>query len=61
MSTTVADQIAETLADVGVERVCGVVGDRLNGITDALHRQGRAVAGCMCGGSKSSVPGEKGW
>ncbi len=38
---TVADQFAETLADIGVERIYGVVGDSLNGITDALRRQGR--------------------
>ena len=38
---TVADQFAETLAAIGVERIYGVVGDSLNGITDALRRQGR--------------------
>ena len=32
MSKTVADQIAETLADVGVQRIYGVVGDSLNGM-----------------------------
>src|SRR5271168_1661109 len=41
MSKTVADQIAETLAVVGVERIYGVVGDSLNGITDSLRRQER--------------------
>jgi len=39
MSRTVADQIAEILAAVGVRRVYGVVGDSLNGITDSLRRQ----------------------
>jgi pyruvate dehydrogenase (quinone) len=38
---TVADQFAETLAAAGVKRVYGVVGDSLNGLTDALRRQGR--------------------
>jgi pyruvate dehydrogenase (quinone) len=38
---TVADQFAETLAAIGVERIYGVVGDSLNGITDALRRHGR--------------------
>ncbi len=36
---TVADQFAETLAAAGVRRVYGVVGDSLNGLTDALRRQ----------------------
>jgi len=39
MSRTVADQIGEILAAVGVRRVYGVVGDSLNGITDSLRRQ----------------------
>ena len=38
---TVADQIVETLSTAGVTRVWGVVGDSLNGITDALRRHGR--------------------
>src|ERR1700721_1791019 len=39
MTKKVADQVAETLAAVGVERIYGVVGDRLNGITYSLRRQ----------------------
>src|SRR6202142_1798010 len=39
MTKKVADQIAETLAAVGVERIYGIVGDSLNGITDSLRRQ----------------------
>src|SRR5258706_12370141 len=38
---TVADQFAETLAAAGVKRVYGIVGDSLNGLTDALRRQGK--------------------
>jgi pyruvate dehydrogenase (quinone) len=41
MSQTVADQLVQTLAQAGVKRIYGVVGDSLNGITDALRRQGR--------------------
>lgn len=41
MSGTVADQFAEILALAGVKRVYGIVGDSLNGITDALRRQGK--------------------
>jgi pyruvate dehydrogenase (quinone) len=37
----VTDQIAGTLATVGIERIYGVVGDSFNGITDSLPRQER--------------------
>ena len=40
MTRTVADQFVDTLANAGVRRVWGVVGDSLNGITDALRRHG---------------------
>jgi pyruvate dehydrogenase (quinone) len=35
---TTADYLAETLQQIGVKRVYGVVGDSLNGFTDALRR-----------------------
>lgn len=38
---TVADQFAETLAAAGIKRIYGIVGDSLNGLTDALRRQGK--------------------
>ena len=41
MARTVADQFAETLAAAGVKRIYGLVGDSLNGLTDALRRQGK--------------------
>src|ERR1700751_382219 len=41
MAQTVADQFAETLAAAGVKRIYGIVGDSLNGLTDALRRQGK--------------------
>jgi pyruvate dehydrogenase (quinone) len=37
MSRTAADYMAETLAQAGVKRIYGVVGDSLNGFTDALR------------------------
>ncbi|HEX4182731.1 MAG TPA: ubiquinone-dependent pyruvate dehydrogenase [Caulobacteraceae bacterium] len=40
MTRTVADQLVDTLAAAGVRRIYGVVGDSLNGITDALRRHG---------------------
>ena len=41
MAKTVADQFAEILATAGVKRIYGLVGDSLNGLTDALRRQGK--------------------
>jgi pyruvate dehydrogenase (quinone) len=38
---TVADLLVETLTQVGVERIYGVAGDSLNGITNAIRKQGR--------------------
>src|ERR1700732_3681899 len=40
MTRTVADQMVETLAAAGVERIYGIVGESLNGFTDALRRHG---------------------
>jgi pyruvate dehydrogenase (quinone) len=39
--STVADQFAEILAAAGVKRIYGIVGDSLNGLTDAVRRQGK--------------------
>lgn len=41
-SGNVAELIADTLAQAGVRRIFGVVGDSLNGLTDAL-RKGKAI------------------
>ena len=41
MAKTVADQFADTLAVAGVKRIYGIVGDSLNGLTDAVRRQGK--------------------
>jgi pyruvate dehydrogenase (quinone) len=38
MGNTAADYIAQALAHAGVKRIYGVVGDSLNGFTDALRR-----------------------
>src|SRR6201989_2333973 len=38
MGRTTADLMAETLHRAGVQRIYGVVGDSLNGFTDALRR-----------------------
>jgi pyruvate dehydrogenase (quinone) len=36
--TTLADQLAKTLEQAGVQRIWGVTGDSLNGLSDALRR-----------------------
>jgi len=41
MARTGADFIAETLFNAGVQRIYGVVGDSLNGLTDSLRRQNK--------------------
>src|SRR3954451_3972518 len=41
MPQTVADQFAAVLVAAGVKRIYGIVGDSLNGLTDALRRQGK--------------------
>jgi pyruvate dehydrogenase (quinone) len=38
MSSTAADYMADALAQAGVKRIYGVVGDSLNGFTDSLRR-----------------------
>jgi pyruvate dehydrogenase (quinone) len=66
MAKTVADQMAETLAAVGVERIYGVVGDSLNGITDSLRRQERIQwlhvrneeAGAFAAGAEAHLTGK---
>jgi len=41
MVKTVADQFVKTLAAAGVKRIYGIVGDSLNGLTDAVRRHGK--------------------
>jgi pyruvate dehydrogenase (quinone) len=41
MAKTIADQFAEILAAAGVKRIYGIVGDSLNGLTDAIRRQAK--------------------
>jgi pyruvate dehydrogenase (quinone) len=41
VANSIADQFAEILAEAGVKRIYGIVGDSLNGLTDALRRQGK--------------------
>ncbi|TQS43462.1 thiamine pyrophosphate-dependent enzyme [Cryptosporangium phraense] len=41
MSHTVADQLVAFLAEAGVRRIYGIVGDSLNAFSDAVRRSGR--------------------
>jgi len=42
MTSNLADQMVETFAGAGVERIHDIVDDSLNGITDGLRRRGGA-------------------
>lgn len=41
MGKNIADQLVETLVEAGVERIYAVTGDSLNGINDAVRRNGK--------------------
>jgi pyruvate dehydrogenase (quinone) len=64
--TKVADALWEMLAEAGVKRCYGIVGDALNPIVDALHRGGRVEfvhvrneeAGAFAAVAESLVTGE---
>jgi pyruvate dehydrogenase (quinone) len=43
VSTTIADLVVVTLKASGVRRVYGLPGDSLNGLTDALRRDGEVA------------------
>src|SRR3984957_13903509 len=66
MARIVADFMAETLKQAGVKRVYGVVGDSLNGFTDALRRMGgiewihmrHEEAGAFAAGAEAHLTGE---
>jgi pyruvate dehydrogenase (quinone) len=66
MARIVADFMAETLKQAGVKRVYGVVGDSLNGFTDALRRLGgvewihmrHEEAGAFAAGAEAHLTGE---
>ncbi len=63
---TVADQFVETLSAIGVKRIYGVVGDSLNGLTDAIRRHGKIEwvhvrneeAGAFAAGAEAHLTGE---
>jgi pyruvate dehydrogenase (quinone) len=64
--TTVAEQFVEVLAVAGVKRIYGIVGDSLNGLTEALRRHGgiewvhmrHEEAAAFAAGADAHVTGE---
>ena len=62
----VADQFIQTLAAAGVKRIYAVVGDTLNGLADAIRRQGKIEwlhvrneeAGAFAAGAEAHLTGE---
>src|SRR6201996_7889160 len=66
MAKTVADQFAEILAAAGVKRIYGIVGDSLNGLTDAVRRKGKIEwihvrheeVGAFAAGAEAHLTGE---
>jgi pyruvate dehydrogenase (quinone) len=66
MSFTTSDLIVETLEKAGVRRVYGLPGDSLNGLTDALRRNGSLVwehvrheeAAAFAAGAEAAITGE---
>src|SRR6516165_7579775 len=50
--STIADLFVATLEQAGVKRIFGIVGDSLNGLTEALRSRRSAddrQSGCLCG------------
>lgn len=45
MAQTVADQLVEVVAQAGVQRIYGLVGDSLNPVADAVRRSGGSAKG----------------
>lgn len=66
MSMTIADLLAETLANAGVKRIWGVTGDSLNGLNDSLRRLGHIdwmhvrheETAAFAAGAEAAVTGE---
>jgi hypothetical protein len=57
MAQTVAEQLAEILAVAGVRRTYGIIGDSLNGLTDAILVSGQLPL--ALGGKISPVHADK--
>jgi len=66
MPRTVAGRFTDALVAAGVKRIYGIVGDSLNGLGDAIPRQGKIIwlhvrdeeVAAFAAGAKAHVPGE---
>src|SRR5258705_13989490 len=66
MAKTVAEALVSTLAERGVRRVYGIVGDSLNPVTDAIRRSGtidwihvrNEEAGAFAAGADAELTGK---
>ena len=66
MAKTVAEALVSTLAERGVRRVYGIVGDSLNPVTDAIRRGGtidwihvrNEEAGAFAAGADAELTGQ---
>src|SRR5437867_8863218 len=66
MAKTVAEALVSTLAERGVRRVYGIVGDSLNPVTDAIRRTGtidwihvrNEEAGAFAAGADAELTGQ---
>src|SRR5580698_10874524 len=62
---TVAEQMVKTLVEADVKRIYGIVGDSLNGIIDAIRREGsiqwihvrHEEAGAFAAGAEAQLSG----
>jgi len=66
MSRKVAEDLVDTLAKAGVQRIYGIVGDSLNPVTDAIRRNGKVrwvhvrheEAGAFAAGAEAQLTGQ---
>ncbi len=58
MTQTVAKASVDTLAEAGVQRICGIVGDSLDPVTDAILRNHKVR---WCDGSVRGQGGHTVW
>jgi pyruvate dehydrogenase (quinone) len=66
MAKTIATMLVDALAEAGVKRIYGIVGDSLNPLTDAVRRDGRIQwvhvrheeVGAFAAGAEAQLTGE---
>ena len=56
MAKKIADQLIETLADTGIERIYAVTGDSLNEVNEAVRKNDKIKCGRRGVGNRYSKP-----